>query len=68
MKVFDDQENVMEVGQKAADFPIGGDLSLSGLGKGSRYSLSSGKRFEGVANRRLLLSSVKSGRDSGMRG
>ncbi|MHB8908618.1 MAG: hypothetical protein ACYDAA_07040 [Syntrophales bacterium] len=31
MQVFDDQENVMEAGQKAADFPIGGDLSLSGL-------------------------------------
>ncbi len=31
MKVFDDQANVIAIGQKASDFPIGGDLRLSGL-------------------------------------
>jgi hypothetical protein len=31
MKVFDDQANRIEVGQKIADFPIEGDLCLSGL-------------------------------------
>ncbi len=31
MKVFDDQANIIEVGQKAADFLIGGDLRLSDL-------------------------------------
>ena len=31
MKVFDDQANVVEVGQKAADFRIDDDRSLSDL-------------------------------------
>jgi len=31
MKVFDDQANVIEVGQKAADFRIDDDRSLSDL-------------------------------------
>ncbi len=31
MKVFDDQTNIIEVGQKAAAFLIGGDLCLYGL-------------------------------------
>ena len=31
MKVFDDQANVIEVGQKAADFLIEDDLCLSDL-------------------------------------
>ena len=31
MKVFDDQANVIEVGQRAADFPIEGELCLSDL-------------------------------------
>ncbi len=34
MKVFEDQTNVIEVGQKAADFQIDGDRCLSDL-KGS---------------------------------
>ena len=36
--------------------------------RGSRYSLFSGKAFEGVANRRLLLSNEKSGKDSRIQG
>ncbi len=31
MKVFDDQANVIEVGEKSADFRIDSDLSLSDL-------------------------------------
>ncbi len=31
MKVFDDQANAIEVGQRAADFPIDSDLCLSDL-------------------------------------
>ena len=31
MNVFDDQANVIAIGQKAADFPIDSDLRLSDL-------------------------------------
>lgn len=53
MKVFDDQANVIEVGQRAADFPVDSDLCLSGL-EGPRYSLSS-----------IRLSPIRKGQFSG---
>lgn len=63
MKIFDDQANVIEIGKR---LPIFGSTMIVAclIWKGYRNFLSSGKPSESVADRRLLSSNKKSGRDS----